>query len=457
MKAIVFFLTFLGLIGCSSKKSISKSEEKFEYEKFIAPDLYSKININYKIRKKTITDTFNFVIDEITKTPFEFPEYNVTTKLKRNGNIIAEFVGKDVLVKLPLDVEVIKKTIIKDLKANGSMEMNFISNLNIAKDWTFTTKTQMADYKWTKTPSLGIGVINLPIETISNLILKKIKGDIESSVDQSIKEAYDLRAIIQEVANMSFLPFEMDSVFGGWMQMSCDSAFMSPTFNTKEYTEGKISLKTKMNLTSQKPQNTAFNVKIPNFAWDDKLKDSSRFKLLMEIDYDHLTRVARKNFVGQTFTDGDRSIQVLDVRVDKKDGKLQVSTDVKGSFNGTLSVMGKPAFNKTKGNLYAENIDINVKTGNVLYSAAAWLLKGKIKSKLDEMMQFPLNENIKNLQEQVDEQVKELNKKYKMELNVKLGSLDIENIILRPDRANAYVVINLKLSTVLNNLYMFQD
>jgi hypothetical protein len=177
----------------------------------------------------------------------------------------------------------------------------------------------------------------------------------------------------------------------------------------------------------------------------------------MEIEYDHLTQVARKNFVGQVFTEGDRSIQILDVRVGKKDGKLQVSTDVKGSFNGTLSVMGKPIFDKSKGMLYTENIEVNVKTGNVLHSAAAWLLKGKIKSKLDEMMHFPINENIKTLQLQVDDLVKELNKKYKMELNVKLGSIDIDNIILRPDRANAYVSINLKLSTVLNSLYMFQD
>ncbi|MFM2392903.1 MAG: hypothetical protein RLZZ546_885, partial [Bacteroidota bacterium] len=197
--------------------------------------------------------------------------------------------------------------------------------------------------------------------------------------------------------------------------------------------------------------------KIPSFAWNDKLKDSSLVKLLMEIEYDHLTQVARKNFVGQVFTEGDRSIQILDVRVGKKDGKLQVSTDVKGSFNGTLSVMGKPIFDKSKGMLYTENIEVNVKTGNVLHSAAAWLLKGKIKSKLDEMMHFPINENIKTLQLQVDDLVKELNKKYKMELNVKLGSIDIDNIILRPDRANAYVSINLKLSTVLNSLYMFQD
>ncbi|MBK8699938.1 MAG: DUF4403 family protein [Saprospiraceae bacterium] len=424
---------------------------------FVPPDMYSYLNINYRIEKKSLTDTFNFVMDNLMADDLVFPDYDVSMKLKRNGNVLIEFQGKSVLVTLPMDVEVIKKTFIKDLKATGTLEMSFITTMDISKDWSLTTKTMLTDHKWTKRPSIGLGVINLPIETIANLVIRKTRVDLENNIDSSIHEQYNMREIIGEVAKYTLLPYQLDSVFGGWMQMTADSAYLSPAVNTKYYVEGKISMKTKMNITSMKPKEEAFKPSLPYFSWNDNIRDSSTVRLLMELEYDHLTSVARKNFKGKTFSEGDKKIEIIDVVVHKHDGKLQITTNVKGSFNGTLSIMGIPSFDKYRSQLFARDINVSVKSGNVLHSAAGWLLRGKIKSELDKMLQFSLNDNMANLQSQIDEQVMNMNKKYKMKLRVNVGSINIDNFALRPDRANAYLSMKLYFDTTLDNLYLFQD
>jgi hypothetical protein len=456
MKQILaVFSIFILLLSCGGSKKIAVDATPIEKDNFIAPNLYSSININYKINKKGLTDTFNYVIDDITKLPMTFPEYDVTTKLKRSGNVGIAIEGKEVRVTLPLNVDVTKKTFIKDFKANGTLELSFITKFNIDKAWNLTTKTELAQNKWTKAPKIDLGVINLPIETISNMIIDKSKAELERNVDQSIKESYDLKSMITEVCKYTLVPYELDSVFGGWMQMTADSAFFSPATNTKDYTEGRISLRTKMNITSFKPRED--KVALPAFAWKDKIKDSSEMRFVMELEYDHLTKIAKNNFVGQTFVEGDKKIEVIDVTVGKKDGKLEVTTKVKGSFNGDLSVRGNPKFDRTAKLLYADAVDVSVKTGNVLHSAAAWLLKGKIKSELDQMLKFNIGDQMSNVQAQVDAQIKEMNKVYKMNMNVRIGQLDFDNIILRPDRANAYVTLKLKLSSTLENLAFFRD
>ncbi len=449
------FVLFILLLSCGGSKKITEIPTPTTNDVFTQPNLYSYININYKINKKGLTDTFNFVLDDLSKQPLVFPEYDVTTKLKRSGNVTIVVQGKDVTVTLPLDVDVIKKTFIKDFRANGTLEFSFKTNFNIDKFWNLSTKTALVTYQWTKKPKIDLGIINLPIETIANMIIGKSKTNMEANIDQSIKETYDFKAIMAEVAKYTLTPYELDSVFGGWMQMVADSAYFTPAINSPNYTEGKISMKTKMNITTYKPKEYTPN--LPSFSWKDKLSDSSQMKFLMELEYDHLTKVARKNFVGQKFQEGGKEIEVLDVLVGKKDGKLEVTTKVKGSFNGDLSVRGIPAYDKSKKMIYASDVDVSVKTGNVLYKAAAWLLKGKIKSQLDGMLKFPIGDQMQNFQTQLDEQVVVMNKKYKMNMKVKLGSIELDNVILRPDRANAYVTLKLKLETVLENLAFFRD
>ncbi len=445
---------FILLLSCAGSKKLIEAPAPAP-NNFFQPNLYSYININYKINKKGLTDTFNFVLDELSKQPLVFPEYDVTTKLKRSGNVTIVVQGKEIAVTLPLDVDVLKKTFIKNFKANGTLELSFKTNFNIDKSWNLSTKTSLLAYEWTKKPKIDLGIINLPIETIANMIIGKSKLNMETNIDQSIKETYDLKAIMAEVAKYTLTPYALDSVFGGWMQMVADSAYFTPAINSANYTEGKISMKTKMNISTYPPKE--FTPSLPIFAWKEFISDSSQMKFLMELEYDHLTKVARDNFVGKKFSEGGKQIEVLDVLVGKKDGKLEVTTRVKGSFNGDLSVKGVPAFDKSKRMIYANNIDVSVKTGNVLHKAAAWLLKGKIKTQLDEMLKFPIGDQMENFQAQVDEQVVAMNKKYKLNMKVKLGSIEMDNVILRPDRANAYITLKLKLDTVLENLAFFRN
>jgi hypothetical protein len=419
------------------------------------PTLFSNININYKINKKGIVDTFNYVMDDFAKLPLEFPEQNTTVKLKRYGNTKIDIVGQDIKTTVAMNVDVTVKTFVKDFKANGILELSYNTRFDISKDWNLITKTLMTHHQWIAKPKMDLGVINLPIETLSNYIIGKSKVEMEKGIDQSIKESYNLKAIISELANYTLTPYKLDEVFGGWMQMTADSAYFSPAINSANYTSGKIQLRTKMNVSSVPPVNT--KAAIPTFAWSSALKDSSYMRLFIELEYDYLTNIIRQNFVGKIFEESGKKVEVVDAVVGKKDNKLMIGVTTKGDFKGQLILLGLPSLDRATNTLYCKDVDVNVKTGNVLHKAAAWLFKGKIKSELDKMLHFNLTSEMANLQKQVDAQVIQLNKQYKMNMRVGLGSLDFNDIILRPDRANIYVGLSLKIDAALENLALFRD
>ena len=54
------------------------------------------------------------------------------------------------------------------------------------------------------------------------------------------------------------------------------------------------------------------------------------------------------------------------------------------------------------------------------------------------MLHFNIAENLNQVQDQVNKNVADMNKKYKMELKADIGSVVIDNMALRPEKINVY-------------------
>ncbi|MBK9689038.1 MAG: hypothetical protein IPO65_15255 [Saprospiraceae bacterium] len=42
-----------------------------------------------------------------------------------------------------------------------------------------STSTLMTDHKWTKKPTIDLGIVDLPIETLANFVIRKTRGEME--------------------------------------------------------------------------------------------------------------------------------------------------------------------------------------------------------------------------------------------------------------------------------------
>jgi hypothetical protein len=215
----VLMLCLFSSISCSKKttgavENVNDERHTIE-EKDINKLLNEKsyITINYSLNKKGIRDTFQYFIDSYMTDPLHIPEYDLMAVFKRNASMNIEFDGRKVLIELPLSVFVKKKTFLGDIDADGDLVLSLISELNIDPLWQFSTKTRLVSHSWTKKPKLNIG-ISIPIETLSNKILERIKPEIEKNIDDNMRSGFDLKSKIQNVSNLTMSPFRLNEVYG---------------------------------------------------------------------------------------------------------------------------------------------------------------------------------------------------------------------------------------------------
>jgi len=426
--------TFLLIVAISTFFSCAPKKELPVAKPVSVPLMqkyYTDLVIHYKLDKSGLTDTLNRTLDDIFKGSFDIPDYDIKMTLSRPSTAFLELEGKKVLVTVPVALNIEKKTFLTTLKARGSMEMTFISDVDIDTLWNLKTSTRLSSHKWTTRPKLSVAGVELPIETISDYAVKKSKPAIEKSIDQSIRENFTLRQKMKDVLSIFDQPFAVGDPASAWLTIRPERFQINKVLNEQQNTNGKIAIKGFTTITSFKPAPPSLK-KMPGVYWSEQIPDSSVFRIVADIKTEDINRQLQAGLDGKTFTSGDKSITLIHTTTACDAASFTVTADITGSAKGTLIILGKPVYDPKSNAFFVDQLDIKFKTKNVIHKAAAWIAEGKIRSELASRLRFSLNDATNEMQATINEKLRELNQKYKMDVKVGLGSTSVENFELLP-------------------------
>lgn len=448
----LFFSIFIVIIfvSCATKKEVVYVPVKTPET---VKNFYTDMVINYKLDKTGITDTFNNAINDIFKSNFDIPEYDVKMTLSKPKSAAVEIEGKNILVIVPVTVNVEKKTFLTDLKAKGTLEMSFVTDLDLDSVWNMKTKTTLSFHRWIEKPKLSIAGLNLPIETISDVVIKKSKQKIEESIDQSVKESFSVRQKMKENLAIFDQPMLMDSA--AWLNVKPEQINLNKVRNGRVSASGKIGIKGYSTFSTYKPAANLVSQNLPKLYWSEDIPDSSVFRLISNIRMADINPLLKANLDGKTFSTGDKSITLRNIITNCDYEFLRVVTDISGSANGTLIIKGKPKYDPLTNSFYMDNTDIQFKTKNVIHKAAAWIAEGKIRNELESKMKFNINDALKDVQKSIDDQLKEFNKTYDMEMKIGIGGADVESFQLKPGEIEALMKTKFYLEVRIKDFRSF--
>jgi len=452
IKPSLYIFIAVFFIGCSKKATAPVMDKTSLFEN---KNLASDIVVNYRLEKAAITDTFNRAIDEIFKANFDIPDYDIKLSLKKPKSAAVEIEGKNMLVIIPVDINVTKSTFLTDLKAKGTLEMTFVTELDVDSLWNFKTKTSLSYQRWIDKPKLSVFGINLPVETIANVVINKTKHLIVQNIDESVKQNFTLSQKMKEIFATFDQPIQMDDASFGWMSFIPQSVYMSKITNSRFSAIGKIQIKATTAYSTYKPQPKNTSAKLPKMYWSDQIKDSSEVQIVTDIQMMDINQYIKKNLDGQTFTQGGNTMKLSNIVTNCDYEYIRVITDVEGTVNGMLIIKGIPKFDKAKGEIYTSIVDIQFKTKNKLHKAAAWIAEGKIKKELESNIKFSINESIKEVQNTIDTEMETYSKANDMDLVVKIGSASLMDYKLKPGQIEAIFNTKFKIDVGIKNFKTF--
>ena len=348
------------------------------------------IRITTHIPKHLISSIVTSNIDKnLEKEAMEYKGFDV--KIKRHGDLNVTARKKSIYLDLPLDIHIEKPNGLFTIEANGTIMLNVTVTADISTELHLSTKTAIDGWKWIEEPKVKVGILNIPVSPLANMVMNKIDDTITNQIDSSIAEKIDFQDLINKRLAGLIDSRKISENPELYLRAQLEG-IDSPGF--REYTD-KIELPLYLNIKNQ--ITTEYQVsadwKVPPFRWidNDPLEHSQDVNLSFK--YDRIEDIVQAKVNGLVI--GGKTLKASNVEINHNE-KLDIQIELTSPIISTLMLSGTPII--TNGKVQLEDLEVDMQTPSIIYKMTAPIVEKLIRSDIDD--RFPIN-----LQELIREQI----------------------------------------------------
>lgn len=310
-------------------------------------------------------------------------DYNgFDVKIKRNGNLNITARKKSIYLDLPLDIHISKPNGLFSIEANGSILLNVTITSNISRNLDLTTNTTIDGWKWVKEPKVKVGILNIPVSPLANMVMNQIDDTVTSQIDNAVSEKVDFQNLInKKLANLidSKRILQNPELYLRAQLEGIDS----PGF--REYTD-KIELPLYLHIKNQITTNyeVSSDWDIPPFHWIENDPLEFEQDVNISLKYDKLEEIIRSKVDGLII--GGKTLKSDKVDISYSN-QLYINVNITSPIESNLAISGVPVIED--GKVHLHNLEVDMETNSILYKITAPILEKFIRADIDD--RFPIN------------------------------------------------------------------
>ena len=426
----VGLLSVLLFSACGTSKLV-KPMEKYDES---VEEAISVMNIPVRINVEGLERTINKQLDGMV---YEDKDINDGDKMmlraEKKEDITLTVDSQLVKYRVPLSLWIRYDAGIAKVEADGEIALQFKTGFSISPNWEMETQTELEGYEWLKTPKLKLGLVNLPVGFIADMVLKRSKDVLTSNIDQQIRENFNLQETVAEAWKQMHEPLLISEEYNTWLVMNPRSIGMTPLEMNVDTISSTIVVESRPEIKLGKKPSISSGQLLPPFRHRSESGETFEIHVRTEVPYEEAERLAQDQVLGETYEYGKRSFTIENIEMYGQGEFLIVNVGLSGSYTGNIYMQGRPSYNVRKNTIEIKNLKFTQETRNFLMKSAIWLLRSPIKKNMVETMNFYLDYNLEEIQKQMREQLANYELAKGVILNGDLKELNIRNAYLSPD------------------------
>lgn len=394
----------------------------------------------------TTTSEFlsNLLEDALDKAVSSEPmEVNgVEVMLTRVGEAEIRPVGKKIDIYLPLKIQLKRAAGLFTVEGNGAINLHLAVEVDITNTLKLKAKSDLITHEWLEKPILEIGALNIPVETLVNLVLKHHESIITAKIDNALREFSDLNQLLQDgLADARTKLGELD-LKGNRINLDIDELILSEP----QIADGKINLGGIVRPDLAINDDAEIRSSIVPFRWmsaeDKKIKN----KVLIPITFGYAFLEQELRNVLQGMEVGGKHFDVRSININGGN-ELNIRMVIDEPIKAEVFIKGTPIYNELEGQLILDNIDVKVNPANFIYKLTAPLVNRFVEGKMEDF--FPLSVN-NQLKELVSSNIPNSINLKKAKINISQEGIQINEMRFLERKLSALAQINgLKVASII--------
>ncbi len=379
---------------------------------------------------------------------------------RKDGDIRLSAGSTAMRYQVPLDLWIQYNLGLGKVEATGRLQLDFRTAWVINSDWQLQTNTVVENYNWTEKPRIRMAGVSIPVQRIADLILSRSASTIGTNIDTMVANSFKLDEAVQEAWTMLYQPYEVSPEYQTWLLVNPSDIGMTPVQVKDNNLEATIVVQSEPELFFG-PQPVAPTPRVmPNFSYrNPNPMTGEGFQIFLDatVSYEDAERLTRQSLQGERFEQGKRYVVVEDIELYGQGNNMVVNLRLSGSYNGSIYLSGEPVFNPRRNRIEIEDLDYTLDSKNFLLKSAAWLAKGTLKKKLQENMDYLLEYNLQEAQQQMQEQLADYEINSGVRLQGSLEELQLFNAYLTTEGIKVVMSITGELGVKVQGLADFGE
>jgi hypothetical protein len=452
LRIIAFSGLFLLLFSCKTTRQPAKPMES--YYSALPEERISIINVPVRIQLRDLEQSLNEQLNGILYEDKDIKDGDkMMIRAEKREDIRLKVEGQRITYRVPLKLWIRYDLGITEVEANGDLALNLKTDYTIKNDWSLETVSDIENYEWLKRPTVRLGSVNLPIGFIADIVMKNSKRIITRAIDDAVRDNLNLRQLVADTWNKMFEPLLVAPEYNTWLLVNPQAIGMTPPRTSQDEIFSTIIIESRPQVTlGSRPIKIATPPPLPPLTLRDTLQSDFIIHIKTDVPYAEAERIAKAELVGETFSEGRRSVRIDDINLYGQGNKLIINTKLSGSYNGNVFLAGKPVYNASRNTIDVKDLDFTLETRNFLHKSAGWLLKGTLRRKIQENMNFLLDYNLKELRKQLHDQLEAYPITSGIMLRGGLDDLSIQDAFLAPDAIRVNIALRGRVNVQVSGL-----
>jgi len=445
--------TILSLFFCCAS-FIAFSQTTSSY--FREPSFFSlPIEIPIGLIEKTINRQLGNIIyddDSYTRPTAD----DLKLKVYKRETITAFGKGEEISFKIPLKIwgqarwkacqvcpEVEKQTIF-------DIDVFLLSRVDVLPDYSFKLNTRSDGFEWKRKPEVSFGFINIDISAILEKTIQEQLTSITRDIDREINHSLSLRSHVQNLWNLGEEVFLIDDSTNTWLRLNPKAVYLSPVKCDVSTIYLTLGLESFVETFIGSKPISALKTKLPDLILTQAEARTISLNAIANLSFEEATRLAALSSIGLTFGDKKRKAIITDILIQGKNGMALIDVQLDGKWKGLLKIAGKPVYNSDSNELRFSDLQVDLKSKNVLLKAAKWLSADAITRKLEESLVFSFDEDVKIVKSTLDSRFTNYAYQDIFQIKGKLNAFHIQQVLVEDSgfviilKANGMASLKLK-------------
>lgn len=385
--------------ACSSSKKCQPTNTQFM-------DSKAEISLKLSMSEAQLVEFADQLAPDTLYQDDDLGGQDIAILVKKNGTPSLELKERTAQVTMPLSIDAKRDLGILKATAKGSLFLTLKSTVDIQKNWSWSTQTEIVGIEWVEEPKLKIMGMQISVGSMIEKYLNSNEKEITQQIDQAVADNQLLQKAIRDAQSSFERSYAVDPDRQYFVQVMPLTAGLSPFEEKSGRLFLHVNLDGKARMTSD---STALvtPVDTPSFFWIKPQVAEHNVSAHLSFEEDELRQIMEANVIGEKVELRGKKSKISAVDLQLRSGKINVKVELSGDIQGRANFSGKPSWDASKNEFEFCEADVDLDVQRGISKFLVWLGRGAAEKRILKALEDNINDEIQSRMKEINGHLKD--------------------------------------------------